>query len=251
MQLVFRNNPILIAAALLAAMAVVYFAFRRDAEQKAGKWPRWMAVSLVLLGLLAGILAVFAEWLVEFIMYWFTLAVPGEKARGWLVLIFFVLAACLDVLLQCYLLEKRIWEARFVRRVTDGVFSGLLVALGFALAVALHMFGYTRAEVPYDAYWSAGRALSLFPYCACIGAFSGVWYGMARRCADWNEGRRCRLFRWLARLLPLLLSWFFGYFSMLPSAWYGLLFVLLAAACLGGTWYALRQLPPPRSLGDE
>ncbi|MDO4853176.1 MAG: PrsW family glutamic-type intramembrane protease, partial [Clostridia bacterium] len=66
-----------------------------------------------------------------------------------------------------------------------------------------------------------------------FGVFMGVFYGIARREANWKQDARSRLFRILAVVIPVLLHGTYDYIASMQSEASGWYFAVFVAVLFG------------------
>ncbi len=211
-------HPILITAAVVPAVLLLVYVYRKD---KLEKEPRGLLFSLLLFGVLATFIAMGAETLGGHILDKFVDSYSQTTLYN--IWMYFVIVAGAEEGSKYLLLRLKTWKSPHFNCQFDGVIYAVFIALGFAIWENINyvlMFGLNVALV---------RAVTAIPGHACFGVFMGAWYGAARRYANMGETGKSRLCRWLAFLLPALAHGAYDYIASLPqegSAWIFVVFIL-------------------------
>ena len=225
----FYYNPILIAAAVLPAIALLVFVYREDRMEKE-PWP--LLLSLLAQGIVSTSLAVFTERLGIKLLS----GILPSDSTVYQVIFNFLVVGLSEEGFKYLLLKRRTWYSPAFNCQFDGVVYAVFVSLGFALWENIDyvvMYGFGTALV---------RAVTAVPGHACFGVFMGAWYGLAKRYENYGyaeKSRRCRL---LAVLLPTLLHGAYDLIASLESSalswgFVGFILVMFAAAL-----YAVKKL---------
>lgn len=224
----FSLNPILIAAAIIPAAALMIFVYRADRLEKESLV---QLASLLVSGVIATALAKVTERAGDFVL---RLALPGN-IEAYNFLMYFGVVAFSEEGFKYLLLKRRTWRSAGFNCQFDAVVYAAFVSLGFALwenIAYVLMYGFGTALL---------RAVTAVPGHACFGVFMGAFYGMARRYA--NEGResaskRCRV---LAVVCPALLHGAYDYIASgsMQSEW---MFIAFVAALFAAAFVMTRRL---------
>ena len=216
MLLLLTTNPILIAAAVIPAIVLMVYIYRKD---KLEQESRGLLVSLVVRGVVATSLAVLTEELGCLLLD--SLLMPNSVIYN--LLLYFVVVACSEEGFKYLLLYRRTWRSPEFNCQFDGVVYAVFVSLGFAL---WENIGYVAA---YGFSTAIVRALTAVPGHACFGVFMGAWYGMAKRWDHAGDGAASQRCRQKALLIPVLLHGAYDFFASFPlvhMAWIFFAFVL-------------------------
>ena len=225
----FYYNPILIAAAVLPAIALLVFVYREDRMEKE-PWP--LLLSLLVQGVISTSLAVFTERL-------------GSKLLGGLlspatapyqVIFNFLVVGLSEEGFKYLLLKRRTWLSPAFNCQFDGVVYAVFVSLGFALWENIDyvvMYGFSTALV---------RAVTAVPGHACFGVFMGAWYGLAKRYENYGYTEKSRRCRMLAVLLPTLLHGAYDLIATLERSALSWGFVGFILAMFAAALYAVKKL---------
>ena len=213
----FFLNPILIAAAVIPAIALLVYVYRADRLEKE---PRSLLAALVFQGILSTILAVYTERLG-------TQLLPLVARKGTLLyqlLMNFVVIGLSEEGFKYLLLKRRTWNAPSFDCQFDGVVYAVFVSLGFALWENIDyvvMYGLSTALV---------RAVTAIPGHACFGVFMGAWYGLAKAHQKRGHAQYSKICLRLALLFPALLHGLYDFIATVDEtshAWYFVGFIAL------------------------
>ena len=225
----FYYNPILIAAAVLPAIALLVFVYREDRMEKE-PWP--LLLSLLAQGIVSTSLAVFTERLGIKLLG----GILPSDSTVYQVIFNFLVVGLSEEGFKYLLLKRRTWYSPAFNCQFDGVVYAVFVSLGFALWENIDyvvMYGFGTALV---------RAVTAVPGNACFGVFMGAWYGLAKRYENYGyaeKSRRCRL---LAVLLPTLLHGAYDLIASLESSALSWGFVGFILAMFAAALYAVKKL---------
>ena len=217
MFLLPTTNPILIAAAVIPAIILLGYIYRRDRLEKESSR---LLMSLVVLGVVSTVLAVVAEEVGSFLLGLFL----TEGSIAYNALMYFGVVACAEEGAKYILLKRKTWKSPEFNCQFDGVVYATFVSLGFAL---WENIGYVAA---YGLSTAFTRALTAVPGHACFGVFMGAWYGMAKRYENEKNEKKCRQCRRLAFWLPALIHGTYDFIATLNTihaAWIFLAFVIV------------------------
>lgn len=215
-MILFHMNPILIAAAVVPAFALLVRVYRADRLEPE---PARLLISLVLRGVLATLIALVLEQLGTAVLELFCV----EGTTLYRALMYFVVVAFSEEGAKFWLLRRRTWHSADFNCQFDGLVYAVFVSLGFALWENLSyvaLYGLSTALV---------RAVTAVPGHACFGVFMGVFYGLARRFANDGDRRACGRCKRLAVLVPALLHGAYDFIATTEKPggeWLFLLFVL-------------------------
>ena len=218
----FYYNPILIAAAVLPAIALLIFVYREDRMEKE-PWP--LLLSLMIQGVVSTALAVFAERLGMRLLG----GLAAENTWTYQIIANFIVVGLSEEGFKYLLLKRRTWLSPAFNCQFDGVVYAVFVSLGFALWENIDyvvMYGFSAAMV---------RSVTAVPGHACFGVFMGAWYGLARRYENRGDIRRSARCRRMALICPVLLHGMYDLIATVersPFSWafLGFILILFAAA---------------------
>lgn len=205
-------DPVLIAAAVIPAVILMVQVYRADRLERE---PVGLLLSLLGFGVLATVLAIVTETIGDAVL----LSFFEEDDLGYLVLSNFLVVALSEEGFKFLLLRARTWRSPNFNCQFDGVVYAVFVSLGFALwenigYVAMYGFGTALA-----------RAVTAVPGHACFGVFMGVWYGAARRYANYGDPVGARVCRRRALWAPVFIHGLYDFLVSLNFDYSGLIFI--------------------------
>ena len=205
-------DPLLIAAAVIPAVVLMIKVYRADRLERE---PVGLLLSLLGFGVLATALAIVTETIGDAVL----LSFFDEDDLGYLVLSNFLVVALSEEGFKFLLLRWRTWRSPNFNCQFDGVVYAVFVSLGFALwenigYVAMYGFGTALA-----------RAVTAVPGHACFGVFMGVWYGAARRYANYGDMAGARICRRRALWAPVFIHGLYDFLASLNFDYSGLIFI--------------------------
>ena len=212
MFLLPTTNPILIAAAVIPAMILLNYIYKKDRLEKES---RKLLISLVVMGIVSTALAVVAERIGSFVLE----LVLTEGSLLYNALLYFGVVACAEEGAKYILLKRKTWSSPEFNCQFDGVVYAVFVSLGFAL---WENIGYVAA---YGLPTALVRAVTAVPGHACFGVFMGAWYGMAKRYENSGEAEKSRQCRKLAFWVPALIHGTYDFIATLNATLSALVFV--------------------------
>lgn len=195
---------ILLAAAIVPAVFLMVKVYRSDRLERESPYMLW---ALVRSGILSSLIAMLAERVLS--------AGLGAAVRdaGWYqILLYFGVVAFSEEGAKHFMLRRGTWNSREFNCQYDGVVYAVFVSLGFALweniSYVMH-YGFSTAVV---------RALTAIPGHTCFGVFMGIFYGIARKCANRGDHEAARLFQALSVLVPAILHGAYDYIASTSAA---------------------------------
>ena len=209
----FYTNPILIAAAVVPAILLLRYIYRKDALEKE---PPRLLISLVARGIIATFLAMIAEGAGEWILGSF---VP-KGTIAYNALLYFGVVAFSEEGFKYMMLRHRTWKSPEFNCSFDGVVYAVFVSLGFAL---WENISYVSV---YGLGTAAVRALTAVPGHACFGVFMGSWYGMARWHENYGDHERSKQYCRKALLAPALLHGCYDFIATINNSLFAVIFLV-------------------------
>lgn len=206
-------NPILIAAAVIPAVALLVKVYRADRLERES-WV--LLISLVIGGVIATALAKVTERAGDFLL---NLVFPNSPEL-YNIFMFFGVVAFSEEGFKYLLLKRRTWYDPEFNSQFDGVVYAVFVSLGFALwenIAYVLMYGFGTALV---------RAVTAVPGHACFGVFMGAWYGLAKRYDSRRQPGKSRACRILALLSAALLHGCYDFSASFQQTSYGWIFAV-------------------------
>ncbi len=211
---------ILLPAAVIPAVVLLVKIYKADKREKE---PPELLASLVIYGVLATALAIFAErlggWLLPRLMQPNTLAYQAVE--------YFVVVGLSEEAAKYLLLKRRTWNSPAFNYTFDGVVYAAFVSLGFALWENISyvmMYGLETALV---------RAVTAVPGHACFGVLMGALYGAAKKYEGLCQEGRMKACRFLAVACPALIHGGYDFLASLGGNYEALFFAYIAVLFLG------------------
>lgn len=213
----FTADPILIAAAVIPAAALLVYVYRADRLEPESPL---LLLSLVFYGVAATFLALVTERIGSFLIGLFV----QKESVLYYALLFFLVVGPAEEGFKYLLLKRRTWNCPAFDCQFDGVVYAVFLSLGFAL---WENIGYV---VMYGFGTAVLRAVTAVPGHACFGVFMGVWYGIAKRYDLYGEFDRSRRARRLCVCIPALLHGCYDFIASLESEVFVLVFLAFIVA---------------------
>ena len=213
----YTPDSVLIAAAVIPAIALLVYVYRRD---RIDKEPLTLLLSLVLYGIIATSIAKLLERVGVFALD--HLLQPGSMLSQ--IILYFGIVAYAEEGAKYALLKRRTWNSPDFNCLFDAVVYAVFISLGFALwenIAYVFIYGLGTAAL---------RAVTAIPGHACFGVYMGCWYGQARLQANQGNESAARVSRVLAVVLAALLHGTYDFLASLTqyySAWYFIGFVVV------------------------
>ena len=229
MYLRYYFHPILVAAAVIPALALLVLVYRHD---KVEKEPLSMLLMLLLFGAISTELAKLAEYLLILV----TDALYSPNSLGYDLLFYYIVIGASEEVSKYLALRWRTWRSPHFNYQFDGVIYAVFVSMGFAIAENI---GYV---VGYGFEVALIRAVTALPGHACFGVFMGCWYGMARRLEGGGDATGAQACRILALISAVLLHGTYDFFACRESAGSGTVFIVFIVLMFIGAFLMLRKL---------
>ena len=220
--------PVLIAAAVLPALYLLYCIYQADRVEKE---PAGLLVSLAI----SGIIATFLAMVTESIGYMFVSGVFWEGSVLYNFFFYFFVVALSEEGFKYLLLKKRTWNSPAFNCRFDGVVYAVFVSLGFALWENISYVGLYGLEV------ALLRAVTAIPGHACFGVFMGVWYGLAKKFDMYGNEEKAKRYRKLAVVCPILLHGSYDFIASMENSWFTLVFIAFIAGLFHISLRMVRQ----------
>lgn len=212
---IMTYNFILIAAAIIPAVFLLIKVYRSDRLEQESPSMLWQ---LFKAGVFSSLIALILERIGMFLIG----AAAPEGSTLYNVLLYFVIVALSEEGSKYFFLYRNTWNHPEFNCQYDGVIYAVFVSLGFAVWENISYvltYGFSTAVV---------RAVTAIPGHACFGVFMGVFYGLARREANWKQVSNARLFKVLAIIVPVLLHGAYDYIASMEAdagTWYFVAFI--------------------------
>ena len=209
-------NPILIAAAVVPALFLMYKIYKADRLE-----PESPRTLLGLAGL--GVVSTVVAMILENIGGTVVSRLFGNSSAYELIF-YFIVVALSEEGAKYFFLRRRTWFSNQFNCQFDGVVYAVFVSLGFALAENV---GYVMR---YGLGTALARAVTAIPGHACFGVFMGAFYGIAKRYDNFGYPEKSSRMSVLALLLPALLHGTYDYIATRSGGGGTLIFVIFIAA---------------------
>jgi RsiW-degrading membrane proteinase PrsW (M82 family) len=206
-----------LAAALLPALFLMRYIYRKDTVEKE---PKGMLVGLVFLGVAAAVVAVILEELGMSVLPRFFV----EGSPAYTIVMAFLVVAVVEEGAKFVFMLWRTWRDPNFNYRFDGIVYAVFVSLGFA---AFENISYV---VGYGLTTAVARALLAIPAHMGFAVFMGYFYARAKRCHDEGNpaGRRRNL--WAAFFVAVLLHGFYDACALMGTLLSLLLFLAFVIA---------------------
>ena len=194
----------LIAAAILPALVLLFYIYKRD---RVNKEPDMLLLALVLLGMAS----VFIALVLELIGTGMLSLYLEEETIPYLLLDNFIVIGAAEEGSKFLMLRLKTWRSPHFDCSFDAVVYAVFVSLGFALAENV---GYVLLGGLSTALL---RAATSVPGHMSFGVFMGACYSLARVNANRGLHSRSRLWQMLAVVLPALFHGSYDFICELPN----------------------------------
>ena len=183
---------IYVLAAVLPAVFLMRYVYRKDTVEKE---PPALLASLALMGVFAALAAMVLERIGESILN----RLVSTDSRWYVILLAFLVVGAAEEGCKLFFLKRRSWwDPNFNYRF-DGVVYAVFVSLGFAA------FENVKYVLSYGLSVALPRAILAVPGHMGFAVFMGIFYGRAKRCADWGNRFGCKVNLILSYLFPVAL----------------------------------------------
>ena len=214
--LMLNPNTWLIAAAVLPAIILLVYVYRKDRIEKE---PRGLILKLLLAGVGTTFLAKITEsigWVILDNMY-----IQNKVLYDFL--LYFVVVAISEEGFKYLALKFFSWKNPNFNSTYDGLLYSVSVSLGFAL---WENISYVLA---YGMSVAFVRAITAIPGHACFAVFMGSFYSAAKYEQLQGNPMRCSHYRRLALLIPILLHGFYDFCAASANDNLSLVFLVFVA----------------------
>lgn len=198
--LIFTPSIILILSAVLPAVYLLFYVYKKDRLEKESI--RFL-LKLVLMGIVSTILALVTESLGMNVLP----SLVQEGSVKYNLILYFIIVGLSEEGFKYLLLKIKTWQSPEFNCQFDGVVYAVFVSLGFALWENISYvlsYGFATALV---------RAITAIPGHACFGVFMGAFYGFAKRYELAGAVKEASICRKLALIVPVLLHGAYDYFA--------------------------------------
>lgn len=205
-----------VAAAVLPAAILLRYIYRMDAAEKEPPRLLW---SLLLMGALAAAVSVVLETVGERVLG----ALVEAGTQEYIFALAFLVVAVVEEGAKFFFLKHRTWRVPDFNYRFDGVVYAVFVSLGFA---AVENIGYV---FNYGLSVALPRALLSIPGHMSFAVFMGAFYGRAKVCEAYGNGRGKRRNLLLGWLSAVVLHGIYDTCAMLNTTGSALVFLLFVA----------------------
>ncbi len=208
---------VMLGAASLPALFILLYVYKKDRTEPE---PGSLLFHLVLLGFLAAVIAIIAEFIGELFLSFFEFPTVTDR-NFW---DYFFVVALSEEFFKYILMRKRTWKEIFFNCSFDGVVYAVFISLGFAiLENFLYVFdgGIVTALI---------RAVTAIPGHASFGVFMGIFYAMARKEKNDGNNGKSAVFEVLAVVVPIMIHGFYDFATTLEGAGIFILFIAVLFA---------------------
>ena len=223
-----QMHPILIAAAIIPAIVLMIYIYRKDRLEHE---PTGLLILLVVFGILSTSLASFVERIGLRIFS----KITDPTGEVFALLSNFLVIGLAEEGSKYLFLRWRTWKNPNFNCRFDGLVYAVFVALGFALWENLYyvvMYGMGGALI---------RAVTAIPGHACFGVFMGVWYGQAKQMENRGELEQSKKFRILSVVIPMLLHGLYDYIATRESGELTTVFLVFIIAMFAAAFLMVRK----------
>lgn len=191
-DLVFQVMAVYVLAAVLPAIFLMGYVYKQDRIEKE---PAWLLVSLIGRGILAALAAIVLEMIGQSVLN----AMVEPESPKYVLCMAFLVVAVAEEGAKLFFLYRRTWNDPNFNYRFDAILYSVFVSLGFAA------FENIKYVFSYGLSVALPRAILAVPGHMGFAVFMGIFYGWARRCANWGNRFGCGVNMVLSCLFPVLL----------------------------------------------
>lgn len=191
-DLIFSVLAIYVLAAVLPAIFLMRYVYRQDQIEPE---PVGLLASLVWKGVLAALAAIVLESLGQMVL-------DGQVSQdnpNYVYYLAFLVVAAVEEGTKLFFLYRRTWKEPDFNYRFDAIVYAVFVSLGFAA------FENVKYVLSYGLSVALPRAILAVPGHMGFAVFMGIFYGRAKRCADWGNRFDCKVNLILSYLFPVAL----------------------------------------------
>lgn len=191
-DLIFSVLAVYVLAAVLPAIFLMRYVYRQDQIEPE---PVGLLASLVWKGVLAALAAIVLESLGQMVL-------DGQVSQdnpNYVYYLAFLVVAAVEEGTKLFFLYRRTWKEPDFNYRFDAIVYAVFVSLGFAA------FENVKYVFSYGLSVALPRAILAVPGHMGFAVFMGIFYGRAKRCADWGNRFGCKVNLVLSYLLPVAL----------------------------------------------
>jgi len=191
-DLIFSVMAIYILAAVLPAIFLMRYVYRQDQIEPE---PVGLLASLVWKGVLAALAAIVLEFIGQTVLQ----GLVSEDNPNYVYYTAFLVVAAVEEGTKFFFLYRRTWHDPNFNYRFDAIVYAVFVSLGFAA------FENIKYVFSYGLSVALPRAILAVPGHMGFAVFMGIFYGRAKRCADWGNRFGCKVNLVLSYLFPVVL----------------------------------------------
>lgn len=191
-DLIFSVLAIYVLAAVLPAIFLMRYVYRQDQIEPE---PVGLLASLVWKGVLAALAAIVLEFIGQTVLQ----GLVSEDNPNYVYYLAFVVVAAVEEGTKLFFLYRRTWKEPDFNYRFDAIVYAVFVSLGFAA------FENVKYVFSYGLSVALPRAILAVPGHMGFAVFMGIFYGRAKRCADWGNRFGCKVNLILSYLFPVAL----------------------------------------------
>ena len=189
-DLIFSVLAVYVLAAVLPAIFLMRYVYRQDQIEPE---PVGLLASLVWKGVLAALAAIVLESLGQMVL-------DGQVSQdnpNYVYYLAFLVVAAVEEGTKLFFLYRRTWKEPDFNYRFDAIVYAVFVSLGFAA------FENVKYVFSYGLSVALPRAILAVPGHMGFAVFMGIFYGRAKRCADWGTRFGCKVNLILSYLFPV------------------------------------------------
>ena len=191
-DLIFSVLAVYVLAAVLPAIFLMRYVYRQDQIEPE---PVGLLASLVWKGVLAALAAIVLESLGQMVL-------DGQVSQdnpNYVYYLAFLVVAAVEEGTKLFFLYRHTWKEPDFNYRFDAIVYAVFVSLGFAA------FENVKYVFSYGLSVALPRAILAVPGHMGFAVFMGIFYGRAKRCADWGNRFGCKVNLILSYLFPAAL----------------------------------------------
>lgn len=191
-DLIFSVLAVYVLAAVLPAIFLMRYVYRQDQIEPE---PVGLLASLVWKGVLAALAAIVLEFIGQTVLQ----GLISEDNPNYVYYLAFLVVAAVEEGTKLFFLYRRTWKEPDFNYRFDAIVYAVFVSLGFAA------FENVKYVFSYGLSVALPRAILAVPGHMGFAVFMGIFYGRAKRCADWGNRFGCKVNLILSYLFPVAL----------------------------------------------
>lgn len=201
------------AAALIPAIILMVYIYRKDAVEKE---PSYLLIKM----LKAGVLAVIASIALETVGVSLLSAGVSENSPYYTIILAFLVVACVEEGTKFFFMKRASWKDPNFSHLFDGVVYAAFTSLSFAAIENL------RYVFSYGLSVALPRAIFSVPGHFGFAVFMGVYYGRAKRCELWGDTAGMKRNLRAAFFWPVFFHGFYDSCAMINTSLSSVLFYI-------------------------